>query len=90
MLAIVWSTSFKRDYKRLKKQGIDLDTLAFVIEKLAAQEALDRRHLDHPLKGPWRGYRECHVLPDLLLIYRVQGDELQLARAGSHVELFRE
>ena len=62
--------------------------LEAVIETLAEQQLLAPRHRDHPLKGNWRGYRECHIQPDWLLIYRVVGDELQLARTGSHSELF--
>ncbi|MCE7988463.1 MAG: type II toxin-antitoxin system YafQ family toxin [Caldilinea sp. CFX5] len=87
-LDVVWSTAFARDYKRLQKQGAPLRQLETVVETLADQQPLAPRHRDHPLKGNWRGYRECHIQPDWLLIYRVVGDELQLARTGSHAELF--
>lgn len=87
-LDVVWSTTFARDYKRLQKQGASLRHLEAVIETLAEQQPLAPRHRDHPLKGNWRSYRECHIQPDWLLIYRVVGSELQLARTGSHAELF--
>lgn len=87
-LEVVWSTAFARDYKRLQKQGASLRQLEAVIETLAEQQPLAPRHRDHPLKGNWRSYRECHIQPDWLLIYRVVGSELQLARTGSHAELF--
>jgi mRNA interferase YafQ len=87
-LEIVRSAQFKRDYKRLGRQGAALGGLRMVIAQLANREILDQRHRDHPLRGQWRGYRECYVQPDLLLIYRVHENELQLARAGSHAELF--
>ncbi len=82
------SAQFKRDYKRMKRQGVDLNKLLDVIRKLAAEEALDRRYLDHELKGNWRGYRECHLAPDWLLIYKIEGDMLRLNRTGSHTDLF--
>lgn len=88
MLAAVWSTAFARDYKRLQKQRASLLHLEAVIETLAEQQPVAPRHRDHPLKGNWRSYRECHIQPDWLLIYRIIGSELQLARTGSHAELF--
>ena len=87
-LDVVWSTAFSRDYKRLRKQGAPLTDLEATIETLADRQPLSPRHHDHPLKGNWRGYRECHIQPNWLLIYRVTKDELQLARTGSHAELF--
>ena len=87
-LQIERSSHFKRDYKRMKKQGADLSKLLEVIRKLAAEERLDRHYLDHELKGNWRGYRECHLEPDWLLIYRIEEDTLRLGRTGSHSDLF--
>jgi len=87
-LQIQRSSQFKRDYKRLKKQGADLSKLIDVIRKLANEEVLDRRYLDHELKGNWRCYRECHLEPDWLLIYKFAGDTLRLSRTGSHSDLF--
>ena len=82
------STRFRRDVKRLLRKGVDLSRLEAVIEILVVQQALEDRYRDHPLIGNWKGYRECHLQPDWLLIYRTTDDELQLVRTGSHVDLF--
>ena len=87
-LMIRQATKFRRDVKRLKRQGVDLAQLQAVIVLLVAEESLDERYRDHVLVGNWRGFHECHLQPDWLLIYRVEGNELQLARTGSHAELF--
>ena len=87
-LTIRQSTRFKRDVKRLQRQKVDLSQLQVVVEILVAQDALGEKHRDHFLIGDWKGYRECHIQPDWLLIYRVEGDELQLIRTGSHADLF--
>lgn len=87
-LDVVWSTTFARDYKCLQKQGASLCHLELVIETLAEQQPLDPRYRDHPLKGNWRGYRECHIQSDWLLIYRIVGSDRELARTGSHAALF--
>jgi mRNA interferase YafQ len=87
-LTIRQATKFRRDVKRLKRQGVDMAPLQAVIVMLAAAEPLDERYRDHALVGNWRGFHECHLQPDWLLIYRVEEDELQLARTGSHAELF--
>ena len=55
---------------------------------LLAGEALPERYKDHPLKGAWQGYRDAHIDPDWLLIYRIAGDELHLVRIGTHADLF--
>ena len=92
MRTIERSTAFKRDIKReargLYRTTLDAD-LVPVLLALASDEALEPRHRDHDLSGDWSGYRECHVKPDLLLIYRkTENDLLRLARLGSHSELF--
>jgi mRNA interferase YafQ len=91
MRTIEWTGQFKRDYKReLKGQhsstvGNDLFT---VIESLANDETLEPRYHDHALGGNWKDHRDCHVKPDLVLIYRKPDDEtLVLVRLGSHSEL---
>ena len=86
MRTIDRSSSFKRDYKREAKGqhrvALD-DTLKPVLLALATDQPLDARHRDHDLSGDWAGYRECHVKPDLLLIYRKSDcDTLRLARLG--------
>jgi len=88
-LAIRQSTQFQRDVKRLKRQGVDLVKLEIVIKQLVAQRPLAEQYRDHTLVGNWKGFRECHIQPNWLLIYRVEDEELQLARTGSHAELFK-
>jgi mRNA interferase YafQ len=92
MRTIERSSAFKRDYKRQTRgryrATLD-DALKPVLVALATDQPLDARHHDHDLSGDWAGYRECHVKPDLLLIYRKSdSDTLRLARLGSHSELF--
>ena len=86
---IVYTTQFKKDYKRVKKQHKDINDLRIVIEKLSRREKLDVRSRDHKLFGRWDKYRECHISPDWLLIYRIADDDLILVRTGSHSDLFR-
>jgi mRNA interferase YafQ len=90
MRKIERTTRFKRDYKREKKSDPMLDEdLLPVIEMLATDAELPDRLRDHGLTGGWKGFRDCHVRPDLVLIYeKVGGDVLSLARVGSHSELF--
>ena len=64
--------------------------LRTLLASLIEQEPLPARHRDHPLRGIWKGYREAHVEPDWLVIYRVKGDELHLVRTGTHSDLFKE
>ncbi len=90
MLIPVRSTQFKRDVRRAEKRGKDLTKLRVLLASLIQREPLAARHLDHPLRGIWKGYREAHIEPDWLLIYRVQGAELHLVRTGSHSDLFKE
>ena len=90
MLTPVRSTQFKRDVKRAERQGKDLTKLRALLASLIRQEPLSARHLDHPLRGIWKGYREAHIEPDWLLIYRIEGNELYLIRIGSHSDLFTE
>jgi mRNA interferase YafQ len=88
MLNPVRSSQFKKDLKKARRQGKDLDALQAVIIALVEGQDLEERLQDHDLAGNWRGYRECHVNPDWLLIYKVTDEELRLARIGSHSELF--
>ena len=90
MLEIVPSNQFKKDLKLAKKRGLKIDKLREVINALAEQKKLDDRYRDHELSGDYKGFRECHVEPDWLLIYRINEDvlELYLFRTGSHSDLF--
>lgn len=86
------TAQFKRDYKRMMKQRRDISLLDDAIRMLASGMRLPTTYRDHALTGEWRGHRECHILPDWLLIYRVDGDVLvlTLTRTGTHSELFDE
>ena len=92
MRTIKRSSAFKRDYKRETRgrNGATLDNVMVgVLTALTNDQPLDLRYSDHDLSGEWAGYRECHLKPDLLLIYRkVDVTILRLARLGSHSELF--
>ncbi len=93
LLKLAPSTKFKKDLKRVTKQGKDRELIDDIIEKLQRQEALPQKNRDHALVGDYNGYRECHIMPDWLLIYRVTNNNavelLELTRTGSHSELFR-
>jgi mRNA interferase YafQ len=82
---------FKRDYKREKsgRHGKSLDAdLMNVVRLLAADEVLPHRNFDHSLSGDWADHRDCHIKPDLILIYRKPNDDyLDLVRLGSHSEI---
>lgn len=90
MLQLTTTGKFRRDYKRLKKRGYDLSLLEEVIDTLLREEPLDASRRDHGLVGDYTGFRECHVQPDWLLVYSVDGERLILtaARTGSHSDLF--
>lgn len=90
MLEIVMSNRFKRDLKIAAKRGYDLDLLDSVVTKLASRETLSERFRDHNLTGKYAGFRECHLQPDWLLVYRVEEQELILflSRTGTHTDLF--
>ncbi len=86
MLTIETSKKFDKDLKILVKNGFDDSVLNEVI--LRKKEPLPPPFKDHALKGVWKPYRECHIKPDVLLVYLVKDDELILLRLGSHSELF--
>ncbi len=67
-----------------------MSKLRELILLLLSEDALPGRYKDHPLKGNWKSYRDAHIEPDWLLIYRIAGDELHLVRTGSHADLFEE
>ena len=90
MLELVTTGQFRKDYKRLKKRGYDMKLLEEVIESLQKEQALAQRYRDHGLLGDDAGFRECHILPDWLLIYVVDKGKLLLtaSRTGTHADLF--
>ncbi len=91
MRTVKYTNRFKRDYRREQsgQHGRKLDTLLMdVVNLLAADTSLPRRCFDHPLTGDWRDHRDCHIKPDLVLIYRKpDAENLELVRLGSHSEL---
>ena len=90
MLTIKYHKSFKKDYKLIKKRGYDISLLEETVSIIANEEPLPEKYRDHDLKGEYEGFRECHILPDWLLIYRIEDGDviLALARTGSHSDLF--
>ncbi len=90
MYQIEISSRFKKDYKLAQKRGYDMSLLKKVIDILASGEQLPQKYRDHLFSGDYAGYRECHIQPDWLLIYRIEKDllVLGLTRTGSHGDLF--
>lgn len=91
MRTIKYTSQFKRDYKKLKKSGkykkLDRD-LEKTVKLLQNDSNLPKKYLDHALIGQWQDHRDCHIRPDLVLIYRKpESDSLELVRVGSHSEL---
>ena len=82
------TVQFKKDIKRQIKQGKDQQKLISVVQLLLVGETLPPRNRDHPLRGPWKGRRDCHIEPDWILVYRRTADELLLERTGSHSDIF--
>ena len=90
MLEIVLANAFRKDLKRAKKRGLNLDHLTRVLNILAAEEKLPAKYRDYALTGDYSGFRECHIEPDWLLVYRIDADVLSLFlfRIGTHADLF--
>lgn len=90
MLTLVTTGQFRKDYKRVKKRGYNMEMLETVIDLLLNEQPLDERYQDHGLVGNYIGFRECHILPDWLLIYAKDKDKLILtaSRTGTHSDLF--
>lgn len=84
------TSAFKKDYKLAAKRGLKIELLENVVATLASGNELPARNKDHELEGNWRGHRECHILPDWLLVYRIENNVLvlTLARTGSHSDIF--
>jgi len=89
MLIPVRTRQFEQDFKKVLRRGKDLKKLKAIMAKLAAQENLDSKHRDHKLSGNFKDRRECHIEPDWLLIYKIEGDKIIFERTGSHSDLFR-
>jgi len=89
MKTIRRTSQFKRDVKRMQRQGKDLEKLKRVLESLVKGEGLAPKYCDHVLVGQYKGTRECHIEPDWLLLYELAESEIVLIRTGSHSDLFR-
>ena len=90
MLEIVLSNQFKKDLKLASKRGYKLELLERIVDKIANNIKLEDKYRDHALTGNYVGFRECHIQPDWLLVYRIEADELELFlfRTGTHSDLF--
>ena len=90
MLKIQYHSKFKKDYKRVIKRGCKEALLVEVLEYFIHEKPLPTRYKDHELIGNYKGFRECHIMPDWLLIYRIEKDilVLTLTRTGTHSDLF--
>jgi len=88
MRQIEYSGQFKRDIKRLKKRGKDMQKIRAPMKVLVEGDDLPEIFLDHPLKGSWKGCRDLHIQPDWILIYRLTGNLIRFERTGSHSDLF--
>lgn len=90
MRRVVYSSQFHRDVKRARKRGKDTQRLKTLMALLIAAKPLPASYQDHPLKGKWRVYRDAHIEPDWLLLYKIDGDTVRFERTGRHVDLFKD
>lgn len=88
-MRIIYSSQFKKDFKKILNSGKNISQLEIVIETLLKEQPLELKCRDHKLAGKWKNHRDCHIEPDWLLIYRITDNALYLERTGSHSELFR-
>lgn len=88
MRTIKRTSQFKKDVRRMKKQGKGLSKLKEVLEKIISGQELEAKYRDHVLVGQYRGTRECHIEPDWLLVYELAQNEVVLIRTGTHADLF--
>jgi len=90
MLKLRYSAKFKKDFKLVQKKGYDISLFEEILSMLCNENILSPKHKDHPLSGNYAGFRECHITPDWLLIYKIEKEilVLSLTRTGTHSELF--
>jgi len=88
MLATAYAHQFKKDWKKLKASGKNIDIVKWVMEELTNERQLPTIYDDHPLHGPWIGHRSCHPQSDTPLIYFVAKGKITFERIGSHAELY--
>jgi mRNA interferase YafQ len=89
MREIAYTKTFRRDVKRVQKQGKDTTKLATLHDIFSRELPVPPHYKDHPLKSNWRDHRELHIEPDWLLIYRIAEEIVYFVRTGSHAELFQ-
>jgi mRNA interferase YafQ len=89
MLSVVYRNKFRKNLELMIRRGKDPEKIKQVILVLVNEQPLDIKHRDHPLTGNFSGFRDCHIEPDWLLIYRIESDTLYLERTGSHSDLFK-
>jgi mRNA interferase YafQ len=82
------TSQFKRDVKLAERRGKDMTELRHALLLLVEEKALPERYKDHSLGGNWKGHRDLHLEPDWLLIYQIDGNDLYLARTGTHADIF--
>jgi mRNA interferase YafQ len=86
---VTFTSHYKRDIKKIIKQGKDIAELEYVINKLINSKPLETKYRSHMLSNNWAGFQECHIRPDWLLIYKTSNDSITLYRTGSHASLFK-
>jgi len=84
----VFSGQFKRDVKLAKRRGKDIEKLKVLLALLIDGTPLPTVYLDHPLKGDWKDFRDVHIEPDWLLIYKIEGNDVRFERTGRHADIF--
>ena len=89
MLSVVYRNKFKKNLDLMIRRGKDPEKIKQVIVALVNEQALDNKQRDHALTGNLTGFRDCHIEPDWLLIYRIESGTLHLERTGSHSDLFK-
>lgn len=88
MLNPVYLNSFKKDVKLVKKRGLDTALLSAVMLLIMQEKPLEEKHKNHKLVGNWKSRWDCHIAPDWLLLYRIEGDDVIFERTGRHTDLF--
>jgi mRNA interferase YafQ len=89
MLTIRYSNKFQKNLELMIRRAKDPEKIKVIIKYLAEGIPLEAKHRDHPLVGTFAGFRDCHIEPDWLLIYRIDADVLYLERTGTHSDIFR-
>jgi mRNA interferase YafQ len=88
MLNPVYTNIFKKEYKRAIKRGQDIEALDLLMDLIIEEQPIPARYKKHLLTGNWKGRWDCHIAPDWLLLFKIDGDEVIFERTGSHADLF--